>query len=172
MKTLIIYYSFSGNNEVLAQELQKRLDCDLHKIIELKQRKSIDILLDLIFKRTPKIGKTNFDLQHYDRSILVAPIWSGKIASPLRSFIEQEKDNFKEYSFITVCTGPDGQDQKITDELVRLIQKEPKTVIQLKINDLLPPERKDKVQYATPYRINQRILLAFEAEISQFLQSL
>jgi flavodoxin len=172
MKTLTIYYFFSENNEILAQELQKRLDCDLQKIVELKQRKSIDILFDLIFKRTSKIGKSNFDLRQYDRTILIAPIWASKIATPLRSFIELEKDNFKEYSFITVCTGPDGQDEKITNELVRLTQKEPKTIIQLKINDLLPPERQNKVKYATPYRINQRVLLAFETEIAQFLQSL
>lgn len=111
-------------------------------------------------------------MRQYDRLILIAPIWAGKIATPLRSFIELEKDNFLEYSFITVCTGPDGQDKKITDELVRLVQKEPKTVMQLKINDLLPPERKDQVKYATPYRINQRVLLAFETEIEQFLQAL
>jgi flavodoxin len=172
MKTLIIYYSFSGNNECLAQELQKRLNCDIQKIVELKPRKSLDIMLDLIFKRKSKIEKSDFDLRQYDRSILIAPIWAGKIATPLRSFIELEQANFKEYSFITVCTGPDGQDKQITDELVRLIQKEPKVVMQLKINDLLPPERKDKIKYATPYRINQRVLLAFEPEISQLLQDL
>ena len=172
MKTLIVYYSFSGNNEFLAQELQKRLDCDIYKILELKLRNSLDIFLDLIFKRKPKIEKSKFDLQQYDRLILIAPIWASKIATPLRSFIELEKDNFKEYSFITVCTGPDGQDEKITDELIQLTQKEPKTVMELKINDLLPPERKDSVKYATPYRINQRILLAFEMEIAGFLQAL
>ena len=111
-------------------------------------------------------------MRQYDRSILIAPIWAGKIATPLRSFIELEQANFKEYSFITVCTGPDGQDTQITNELVRLIQKEPKTVMQLKINDLLPPEQKDKIKYATPYRINQRVLLAFEPEIVEFLQDL
>jgi flavodoxin len=172
MKTLIVYYSFSGNNEFLAQELQKRLDCDIYKIVELKQRKSLDILLDLIFKRKSKIEKSKFDLQQYDRLILIAPIWASKIATPLRSFIELEKDNFKEYSFITVCTGPDGQDRKITDELIQLTQKKPKTVMELKINDLLPPERKDSVKYATPYRINQRLLLAFERETAEFLQAL
>jgi flavodoxin len=172
MKTLIVYYSFSGNNNFLAQELQKRLDCDIYKIVELKPRKSIDIFFDLIFKRKPKIEKSDFDLQQYDRAILIAPIWAGKIATPLRSFIELEQDNFKEYSFITVCTGPDGQDAKIIDELVQLIHKKSKTVMELKINDLLPLERKDKVKYATPYRINQRLLLAFEMEISQFLQAL
>jgi flavodoxin len=172
MKTLIVYYSFSGNNECLAQELQKRLNCDIQKIVELKPRKSLDIFLDLIFKQKSKIEKSNFDLRQYDRSILIAPIWAGKIATPLRAFVELEQANFKEYSFITVCTGPDGQDTQITDELVRLIQKEPKVVMQLKINDLLPPERKDKIKYATPYRINQRVLLAFEPEISQLLQHL
>jgi flavodoxin len=172
MKTLIIYYSFSGNNEFLARELQKRLDCDIQKIVELKKRKSLDILLDLIFKRKTKIEKSDFDLQQYDRAILIAPIWAGKIATPLRSFIDLEKDSLKEYSFITVCSGPDDQDQRITDELLQLTQKQPKTVMQLKINDLLPPERKDKVKYATPYRVNQRVLLAFEMEIVQFLQSI
>jgi flavodoxin len=172
MKTLIVYYSFSGNNECLAQELQKRLNCDIQKIVELEPRKSLDIFLDLIFKRKSQIEKSNFDLRQYDRSILIAPIWASKIATPLRAFIELEQANFKEYSFITVCTGPDGQDAQITDKLVRLIQKEPKTLMQLKINDLLPPERKDKIKYATPYRINQRVLLAFEPEISQLLQAL
>jgi hypothetical protein len=46
--------------------------------------------------------------------------------------------------------GPEGQDEKITAELLQLLQKEPKTGMQLKINDLLPPERKNKVKYAAP----------------------
>jgi Transposase IS66 family len=90
--------SWAITNEVLAQELQKRLDYDLQKIVELKKRNSLDILLDLIFKRTPKIRKSNFDLRQYDRSILISPIWAGKIATPLWSFIQLEKDNFKAYS--------------------------------------------------------------------------
>lgn len=172
MKTLIIYYSFSGNNKFLAQELQKRLDCDIQKILELKKRTDFTILLDLIFNRSPRIRKSEFDLKQYERFILASPIWNGKVATPLRSFIEMEKDNFKEYSFITVCIGPDGQDKKIMDELLQLIQKKPKTVMQLKINDLFPSERKNKIRYATPYRINQRVLLAFEIEIEHFLQAL
>lgn len=147
MKTLIIYYSFSGNNECLALDLQKRLNCDIQKIIELKPRKSIDILLDLIFKRKSKIEKSNFDLRQYDRLILIAPIWAGKIATPLRAFIELEQANFKEYLFITVCAGSDGQEVKIIDELVRLIQKKPKIVMHLKTNDLLSSERKPKSEH-------------------------
>jgi flavodoxin len=147
MKTLIVYYSFSGNNECLAKELQKRLNCDIQKIVEMKPRKSLDILLDLIFKRESQIEKSDFDLRQYDRSILTAPIWAGKIATPLRAFIELAQANFKEYLFITVCTGSDGQEAKIADELVRLIQKKPKIVMQLQINDLLPSERKQKVKH-------------------------
>lgn len=156
MKPLIIYYSFSGNNEFLAQELQKRLDCDIQKIVELKKRTGFTILLDVMLKRTPKIKRSDVDLKQYNHFILIAPIWDGRIATPLRAFIELEKDNFQDYSFITVCTGPEGQDQKIMDELFQLVQRKPRTVMQLKINDLLRPERKNKIRYATPYRINQR----------------
>jgi flavodoxin len=161
MKNLITYYSFSGNNECLAQELQKRLDGDIQKIIELKPRKSIDILLDLIFKRKSQIEKSDFDLRQYDRSILIAPVWAGKIATPLRSFIELEQANFKEYLFITVCTGSDGQEVKITDELVRLIQKKSKMVMQLKIKDLFPSERKEEVKYVFFIKLINKCYLLF-----------
>lgn len=172
MKTLIIYYSFSGNNEFLAQELQKRLNCDIQKILEVNKRTGFTIFLDSIFKRNPKIKKINFDLQQYDRLILIAPIWTGKMATPLKSFIDLEKKHFKNYSFITVCTGPEGQEQKIIDELFQLTQKQPEIVMQLKINDLLRPERKNKVKYATPYQINRKVLLAFDMEIEHFLKVL
>jgi flavodoxin len=168
MKTLIIYYSFSGNNECLAHDLQKRLGCDIQKIIELKPRKSIDILLDLIFKRKSKIEKSDFDLRQYDRSILIAPIWASKIATPIGTYIELEQANFKEYLFITVCTRSDGQEAKITDDLVRSIQKKPKMVMQLKINDLFPSERKEEVKYVFFIKLINKCYLLFNWKYPNF----
>ena len=55
MKTLIAYYSFTHNNEVLAKDLQKKLNCDIHKIEEPGKRTGFTILLDLIFNRNPEI---------------------------------------------------------------------------------------------------------------------
>jgi flavodoxin len=54
MSTLIVCYSFSGNNRVLARFLQVRLGADLQEIEEVKPRTGFAILLDVLFKRSPK----------------------------------------------------------------------------------------------------------------------
>lgn len=169
MKTFIVYYSFSGNNEFLAKLLQKKLNCDIEKVLEPKKRNGLTILLDVLFKRKPKLKKTETALTQYDHIILVAPVWNMRIASPMEAFIETERENLKEYSFITVCSGAEGQLEKITSELNRLALKMPKTVAELKVNDLLPPEQKGKIIYATPYRIGEKDLHVFNKKIESFL---
>lgn len=172
METLVIYYSFTGNNEALAKELQRRLGCDSLRVNEVNKRTGLTILLDLVFKRKPKIRRLECDLKQYDRLVLVTPIWAGRIAMPLASFIALEKNNFRDFALISLCTGPEGQLEKITDELCQLAGKKPKVVAQLKVNDLLPPERKNKIRYATNYRIKKDDFYTYGREISQFVQVL
>ena len=38
MKTLIAYYSLTGNNELVAKAVSDELGCDLEKIVDLKER--------------------------------------------------------------------------------------------------------------------------------------
>jgi flavodoxin len=172
MNTLIVYYSYSGNNEALAKELQKRLTCDMQQIKEVKIRKGLTILLDLIFNRRSNIKKLDVQMNQYERFILIAPIWGGKIATPMKSFIEAEKKNLKKYSFITVCSGVAGQDKKIKEQLLLLAGKEPENIAELKVRDLLPLEKKGKVKYETPYRIQKNDLMAFDNAIEGFIKSL
>lgn len=169
MKPLIVYYSFSGNNEFIAKLLKQKLNCDIRKVEEVKKRTGITILLDVLFKRKPKVREPEIPLTQYDKIILVAPVWNGRIASPMESFIEMEREHFKTYSFLTVCSGAEGQIEKVTDELYRLALKNPDTVAELKINDLLPPEQKGKIIYATPYRIKEKDMPVFEKRIESFL---
>jgi flavodoxin len=167
---LIAYYSYTGNNEFLARELQKRLDCDVYQIVELKNRSNFTILWDLLFRRRTKIQKPDISLDQYDRIILMAPIWDSKLATPMKTFMEMERDHIHEYAFLTVCTGREGQGQKLHDELTRLAHKEPLTVSQLKINNLLPPEKQNKVKHTSSYRITQQDFPTFEQEIADFIK--
>ena len=95
-------------------------------------------------------------------------MWNGRTASPVESFIESEKENLKEYSFITVCCGAEGQFEKVTDELYRLAQKFPVTVTELEVNDLLPAEQKGKIRYTATYRISEKDLPALNKKIENF----
>lgn len=170
MKTLIVYYSHTYNNEKLAHQLQKILRCDLLKIEEFKKRTGFTILMDLLFSRKPSIKVYPYYLKDYDHTILVAPIWASKIATPLQTFLVNEKPNIHEYSFITLCGGGGGgQHEKIQKELATLVGKEPLKVAELWINDLLPPNKKDTVKYTSAYRIAEDDFKVFETQIHHFL---
>lgn len=169
MKEAIVYYSFSGNNEALAKELKRRTGFDLEKITELKKRAGFSILLDIIFKRTPGILKPKLELSQYDKVILIAPIWAGRIATPMKAFIKLEKGQIQKYSFITLCGN--GGNQKVSEELSQLFQKEPTSVLELKVNDLLPENEKNRIKYTSGYRVKAQDFQVFKKEIDAFIQA-
>ena len=168
MKTLIAYFSFSGNNELLAKELQTLVQGDLYQISETNKRAGISILLDVLFKRVPKIHKPDIDINQYDHVILVAPVWAGRLANPVKSFFKLEKDNIRDYSFISLCGN--GGNIHLREELISLSGKMPSSIMELPVNDLLPVMKKDKVKFTSGYRINRQDLNTFKPSIEKFLK--
>lgn len=165
MKTLIVYYSFSGNNELLAKELQTKVNCDMIKIHELKERNGLTILLDILFCRTPEVVKPKISLAQYERVIFLAPIWAGKIANPMRAFIQMEKGSIHAYSFISLCG--DGGNKRVSLELTRIAGKRPLVVFELRISDLL--KMKNKRKFTSSYRVTEGDLEFFQGSINRFL---
>jgi hypothetical protein len=55
MKTSVISYSLTGNNEALAHSLAAALQAEHVRIAEVRQRTIGMIVLDMIFNRTPHI---------------------------------------------------------------------------------------------------------------------
>lgn len=172
MKTLVVYYSFTHNNELLAKAIQKRLNCDIHKIEEVKRRTGLTILLDLILNRSPRIKPHPYSISSYEQCIFIAPVWAGKIASPLKTFLLQEKYHINRYSFITVCGGAPHQKEKLIKGLIKLLEQEPGQVQELWINDLLPEEKKDTIKYTSGYRIQSKDLEKFARKIDEFVSGL
>jgi menaquinone-dependent protoporphyrinogen IX oxidase len=154
MKILIVYFSFSGNNRLLAEHLAKRLNCDAFPIVEKKRRTIITIFLDMLFGREPKIEDLECVASNYDRIILVAPIWDSKLANPIRTLIKKEKAALSDYSFISLC-GYDrsGQNESITRELLALTGITPNAVFELKISDLFPREKRNDIRILSRYHV-------------------
>ena len=167
----MVYYSFSTNNLALARHLKERLQCDELAIEEEKKRSGFSIFLDLIFKRRPKLKRYTTDVSAYDNFILIAPIWAGKIAMPMLSFLQQERKNIRRYAFITLCGGVAGQKEKIEDFLASTMETRPVVVEELWVNDLLTPEKRDKVKYTTPYRVQAEDWQIFGPKIDRFIKA-
>ena len=60
MSTLIVVYTRSKNNLLLAQELQMRLQCKLHLLTEVKPRSGFSVLLEPLFPAKRTCGYRNF----------------------------------------------------------------------------------------------------------------
>ena len=168
MKTLIVYYSFTGNNEALMLKLQERLNCDGIRIQTVRKRNGLSILWDLTFKRKPKLQPYTIPFSKYEHLILIAPVWAGKIATPMQTFLENEKPNIHNYFFITMCGGAAGQKKKIDEYLTATLLSKPTAVEELWINDLLRPEQKDTIKFTTAYRVKEDDWKVFAPKLDAF----
>jgi hypothetical protein len=172
MNYVVIYYSHTGNNRNLALDLQRRLDCDCIEVREARPCSRLTILLDILFDRRPKVSWPACDFSAYNMAILVAPIWTGRIATPLASFIRHEKDELPDFAFISLCGGLADQQVSIAQELVQLTGRPPQLVNQLNVNELLPPEQRNRARYSAAYRVDAREMCRFDGEIEHFLRTL
>jgi multimeric flavodoxin WrbA len=141
----------------------------VYKISEVKKRKTISILLDFFFTRKSRLSSADINMKEYDSIVFAAPIWGGKIASPMRAFIEKEKKNVNKYFFITLCNGENGQKEKIDAELYSILQQKPIEVKELWINSLLPEDKQNKIKYTFNYSINKNDLERFTSDFEAFI---
>jgi flavodoxin len=165
MKTAIICYSHTHNNLVLAGEILARTGATLFNIEEKKSRTKLTIFLDLFFNRTPRIKDYFHVSGRFDHYILIAPIWAGKIATPLKAFVLKERGIIESYSFITLCGGGgERQVSKISKELTCLIGRPPVKVAELSLAKFL----ESKPAGILDLRINREQLQFFEKQIEEF----
>lgn len=169
MKSLVVYYSLTGNNEALAKKISERLDCDVVRIQTAKKRTNLSAFLDLILKRNPKLQEYSVRFSDYDQLIFIAPVWAGKVATPMQTFFENEKQNILRYSFITLCGGIAGQKQKIAEYLSTTLLRKPVAVEELWVSDLLVAGQKDKD--TTHYSVRTEDLYVFKPEIDAFVKA-
>jgi len=171
MKTLIVCYSFTGNNQALCGRLQRLLNCDSYRIMDIKRRTWLTILLDLLFNRMPKIQEGSPDISKYEKIILLAPVWNAHVATPMKSFIKREKVNLRAYAFISVCGGRPGQEAKLRQELTKLAGKAPAGLLELEISKL-PLGENAQPKNNTLYRIQEPDLDRWDADITGFIRSM
>jgi flavodoxin len=156
MKTIVISYSLTGNNKDLAASVAATLGAEHIRITEPKSRKMGKIVLDVIFKRTPRINVSVEKIEAYDLVVFVGPVWMGQVATPFRACFKQLGQKIDKYAFISISGGADGPNPKLADELEERLGKEPDCLLDLHIADLLPPEPKPTREDTMGYRITEK----------------
>jgi len=118
MKTLIAYYSRTGNNEKLAVEMYKALRCDAERIVCKKSYKGPIGYLSGGFagakKKLVDIEKPKKDPSTYDMVIVAAPLWAGLIPPAMRAYLSENNFKIKKLAFVSASGGGEG-DKAIAD---------------------------------------------------------
>ncbi|MFB6341938.1 flavodoxin family protein [Saccharicrinis sp. FJH62] len=153
MKTLIISYSFTGNNGKLAKKIARGLNADLIVVEEKKKRTVMTILFDVLFNRIPSIDEPEKSMDMYEDLIFVAPVWFGKIATPFRALFMDLKGKSKSYSFISLSAGANGKNTDLEKELIERTGSMPKMVINPLISEILPANPKPGRKQLEAYRL-------------------
>ena len=119
MKVLIAYYSRTGNNEKLANELQLKLECDIEKIIDTVNRKGVWGFLKGGYqasrKKMSRIEPIKKDPSGYDLVIIAYPLWGNRMPPPIRKYIFDNKNNFNRVALMSVSGRGKGNDKTVPD---------------------------------------------------------
>jgi len=97
MKTLVVYYSYEGNTELIAKTIGDTYHFDVLSIKPVNEMKSKGFAKyvwgggQVVMKIVPKIELIQTDLNDYDFFIIGSPIWAGTYAPPIRSFLEDKR---------------------------------------------------------------------------------
>ena len=113
MKRVIVYYSLEGNTKQAAESLAGQLQAELLEIRPLKDipeeggRKFMIGGMQAMFGICPKLADVSVDLAAYDEIILGTPVWAGKCAPAIRSFLKKNHLDEKVCAVFTCSGGGD-----------------------------------------------------------------
>ncbi len=172
MNSVVISYSWTGNNRALADSVAKELALEHIRVTEAKTRTMGSIFQDLIFNKTPGVGPVPESLENYRLLLLFGPVWAGRAATPLRTYFKRIKNSPCNYAYISISGGADNSNPKLADDLKKRTGKEPAALIDLHIADLLPPGAKPTRKDTSAYKLNNSDIEKLTVQIKKAIKEL
>ena len=136
MKKLFIYYSNTGNGDIVAEYLSQK-GYEIRKVIP-KHNLPKAFFFKVFFggflagiNKKAKLIDYNNDVEGFDEIVIGSPIWCGKLSCPINTVLSETDFTGKKLSFILYAAG--GEAPK-AEELLRkkyadasvIVLKEPK----------------------------------------------
>lgn len=108
MKTLIVYYSYTGNTKKIANAIKNNLNCDILEVTpKIPFSNDYDEVVseyqnNSIKDKSIEINNIEIDLKEYDKIIIGSPVWWYTICPVITSFLkEYDLSGKKIYPFAT-----------------------------------------------------------------------
>ena len=132
MNAAIIYYSMSENTAYVAEKIREGMLAQLQKdagqegdgtepVVDVIRIEPVKAYPDsgsskflwggksAFMKEKPKLQPYQFDAGKYDRIIIGTPVWAWTMSPPIRTFIDENREQLKDKQIgVFVCSGGGG----------------------------------------------------------------
>ncbi|MCW4015599.1 MAG: NAD(P)H-dependent oxidoreductase [Candidatus Bathyarchaeota archaeon] len=113
MKTLVAYYSLTGNTKFVAEQIAGQLEADLCEVSAKTYKKKGKLLYlkggsaSMREKLTEIESSKSIDA--YDLVVVGSPVWAGKIAPPIRTFLVKNDFADKQVALFVTLDGDNAE---------------------------------------------------------------
>ena len=95
MRNLVVYYSFTGNTRMVAERAARDLDTDTAEVCascyQFGGFRFLRPAFDSWRGRLPVIDVSGRRPEDYDFMLIMAPVWAGHAATPMRAYLAQNR---------------------------------------------------------------------------------
>jgi flavodoxin len=108
MKTLVAYYSRTGNTKFVAQKIAQQLGADVCEVVDKKNREGkLAYLTGGMDAKREKLTEIELSkpVDGFDFLIVGSPVWAGKIAPAIRKFSTVANLSEKQVAFFVTLGG-------------------------------------------------------------------
>ena len=109
-KVLVVTYSHTGTSRKLSRLLCSLQGWEMAEIGDERPRGNFRCILDSMLRRCPPIRYDGPNPRRFDTVVLVAPIWAGRLAGPMRSFVSSRRDLLPDVALVSVMGGKGAPD--------------------------------------------------------------
>jgi flavodoxin len=143
MRTLVVFYSRTGNTRKVGEKIANILKADIDEVIDKTDRSGIRGWLgggkDAFFKN-PTFIHFKKDPSKYDLVIIGTPVWAATQAPAVRTYLSEHK--LKSVAFFCTYGGSEGK----TFSEMELVSKKPVATLGLVDRKIGTPESLSKIK--------------------------
>lgn len=116
MKTLVIYYSFSGHTAKIAKKKAEKIGADLIEVKEAKKRSKLSAYTKgcraAMKQKKVELAPFVADFDAYDKIYIGAPVWAGYPAPAINTLLDMIPEGKSIYMFLVSKSGQSSENCK------------------------------------------------------------
>lgn len=148
MNVLVAYYSRTNITKKLAEEIAAKLNADIEEINpKVNYKGKIGYMRggkDAISEKIIDLEQTKYNPSNYDIVYLGVPVWAGKSATPMISYIKENEGKFNEVKFF-VTAGSTGFEGTFK-QMEKFVGKAPQKTLALTTKEVKKDEFADRLE--------------------------